>query len=325
MLAFGALQGDQVAVIFERKTGVAFKQSAFYTSMRDNGELLHDVKPFALTLCASQEDRYAKYIPSGPIRTCLSRDVQREVARAITYKPLRSTLVAHLKEGRIPSSPGELDERIEDAMNTEDFKTYVRKFVIRKLRFLFSSLDEQFGIESELRRHAYYNLLRTYPAWNDQGHMIAIAKNGARNRGHNIIKEQTAQCRSHLHTNSDGTCSASTVSWDLVREGIDAGTRSVYNLSCGLDGRTTPQDVFDSIFSLNELMASPELTRLQKHYLQLAAGQYDAQFTDWLGCESNAIQAQDLPFEAYNEQIRSYLNLTPEMTEKFLSSLRTLL
>lgn len=324
MLAYGQVTGKDVLAYIEAKTQVMVKETAVYRSMHSNGELLHDVKQFAFMLLASQIGKYASQVPPGALKTPLPNRTQTEVANALLFKPLRRALTVHLQEGKIPLLLDEMDDRVEATLQGTDFKTYVRKFVYRKMEFIHRGAPTRVAeIESDLRHAALYNLLRTYPAWNDAGHMVAIAKIGARNRGHNFIKECTTKSRASLQTDAAGNCSAVNVSWDLVKFGLDVEHGSSDSFSCGMDGAIGSQEDYEKTFSLNQVLESKWLSPRKRHYLQLASGQFDSDFSVWLGVESNSLVASDLDFDEYIAKVQKYLRVPEQAGKELLREIRS--
>lgn len=326
-LAFGIVDAPEMISQTWEKTGVELRYSDIYASIRSNGELLKDVKQYAFAQVAASIPRYARYITSETLATALPVGQRNRVQYALEFKPLLRTLKAALADGREALSIGQMDRAITSTLKDQDIKSYMGKFINRKMAFILKSGEGQSfdHLMSDLTTSAFYGLLRTYPNWTDDGHRLAIAKTNIHNRGHNIIKEGAAQVRNPLQY--DGTMDVYQrvlVSMDCVEDSELDALLGMNNGACAdFDGASDHGDkvVWETMQSLRQLVNSPHLYPKQRQYLRLLLGEYDEDFSIWLGL-NNTEAAEALPYLKYDGKVREYMGIPEGASKEFLAELR---
>jgi hypothetical protein len=160
-------------------------------------------------------------------------------------------------------------------------------------------------------------------------------KQGIKNRGINIIKEETTQKRSRMTKNKDGTFQGTLLSLQFGEfdqtfglERVGTGGMSVCNsLMCGLDGSSAeyerPSDV-DRRKDLREVVDCI-LSRLKgdvpSRFVSLLMGEHDDKFSDWLG-QPNEEALSKLDRKVYVEKVRQYLDVPVDTAKNFIGKLR---
>lgn len=211
------------------------------------------------------------------------------------------------------------------------------KFVKKKFKFLTRSgqLTEDIIISS-MTDYGLRAVYRAYPRIKNVLHLMNIMKAGMRNRGQNIIKEETTLKRKRLVCNDDGTFSGVVLSLNFAdyeqtfsQERIGSGSMSVCNsLMCGLDGTSCeyerPTDV-DRIRDLRQVVDTILVkTRGEdpKRFISLLMGLYDEEFSTWLGQDNDAAVSK-MDRHAYCEKVRKFMRLPRSKARDFMQFLRT--
>lgn len=220
----------------------------------------------------------------------------------------------------------------------EDLQLFCKKFVIKKLKFVVQMnglfVDD---IVQELIAYGIYANYRAYPESMGTKHMLNIAKQAAKNRGENIIKESVAFSRSRLIRHEDNTFSAriislhsKAISSDYILDGTrgQGGTMVCTSLMAGLDGNSVEgesardpergRDLQQAVATMLDHFSSPT-ARL---FVELLMGVYDPEFSKWLG------QANDEMFDTaerivYADKVREYLGVSVAKAQNFVQGLRT--
>jgi hypothetical protein len=252
------------------------------------------------------------------------------VKSSLKWTPLAARLEALQAEGRTDMDLKALDGFATAVLASEDFETYVSKYISKKMGFLMKSYNiTKDEIRADLYSWSYYALLKAYPRFDDVGHGIAIAKTTAKNRGVNLIKSKTADSRNALNTDDDGNCSASSVSLSSFMD--DTGQflsedgsyyhRSLLVVDLNGKSRSGGEMSWEDSTSLNQLLNSSKFSSRQRFFLKLAAGTPDPDFTAWLG-EPNEIYADRVFFEELKLRICKFMDLSPAKASLFLFNLK---
>lgn len=319
-LAFGVLKADEVISCVWELVGTTLQHSALHASLRNNGVLLRDVKQYAFARYAVEAgvdvSRAAKVSPL-PLRT------RNRIFDALQLKVLQDYFADHLWRGRNPMSIAEINATTEETLGDPDLAAYAGKFIHRKMGFILKSGGRSYSeLMSEVMMQAYYGLLKTYPAWTDAGHRLAIAKVNIHNRGINIIHEETAGSRKFLHGNAKAGYSAVNVSLDSFEVGVGDVVLQGSNVVANLDGTVGDDGVdWETRKALQELLMCVTLAPKKRLYLSLLLGIYSEDFSAWLG-KSNTEMATKLPFGRYDASVRQYLGIEEAAAHGFLQSLQ---
>jgi hypothetical protein len=234
------------------------------------------------------------------------------------------------REGRPPIGLKSLDAYLASVVSSEDYRTYVSKYIAKKMGFLIKSYNTtRDEIRSDLDSWALYALLKSYPRFDDVGHGIAIAKTTAKRRGVNLMKSLTAGNKNALITDKNGNCSATNVSMSSLEDQTGqflTEDGSYYHRSLlvvDLNGKSRAGGAmsWEDTTALQELLESPRLTKKQRLFLRLASGIPDEEFTAFLG-EPNEDYAERVEFEQLKQKICSHLGLRGSMADLFLANLR---
>lgn len=319
-LAFGIFKADEVISFVWELVGVTLQHSALHASLRNNGVLLRDVKQYAFARYASE---YGVPVMPAALVTPLPVRTRNRVFDALQLKALQDYFAGHLWRGRKPLTLAEIKSITEDTLGDPELSAYAGKFIHRKMGFILKSGGRSYAeLMSEVMMQAYYGLLKTYPAWTDAGHRLAIAKVNIHNRGINIIHEETAGSRRFLHGNAKVGYSAVNVSLDNFELGVGDVLLQESKVFSNLDGSVGDDGVdWETKKALQELLMCATLAPKKRLYLSLLLGIYSEDFSAWLG-KSNTEMATKLPFGRYDASVRQYLGIEEAAAHGFLQSLQ---
>lgn len=246
------------------------------------------------------------------------------VKTALRFKPLQRHLTALRDEYGAPAlTPDQLDEMIQESLYSNDVNAYLRSLIREQMGFLVQSFGyTNHDLLCELRINALSTLLRSYPRYEDVGHMRAICKSCSHNHAVNFIKTNTTESRQRLRQNADGTYSNMLVPIDLFgseqsvssEEGVVSAT-----LVAGLDGVTQSQ--WDQLFALRELQNHPRMTARHRQFFNLALGKPDGAFSEFLGSPNDQV-IERRPYDEYLKSVCKFMGLKPTSMQSFLASLK---
>lgn len=197
---------------------------------------------------------------------------------------------------------------------TNDTRTWLGKFVSRKLRFVIQSQGmERHDIEGQLRYKGIQGLLNMYPCVETSLHATNVVKRVMHNQGINMIKHYTTQKNGRLQVDGNGAFQARVISIDNVSK-TRAGDDSTEANDLKLDA--------------NRLLSSYSGKR--RRFLELLCGNYCPQFTDWLldagyKIETNEELADRLKQKDYSKLALNFLGVEPDAGERFLKKLSVIM
>lgn len=308
----GCLQNDVRAVI--QKYNYDFDFLTWRRQLPSNGLLLKDQKVAA----------YWYFVNKKPLRLeSISQKEYNAMSLALESPGLKRHLRGLVKYGARPMTISQLDKYIAQSLYSSDVTAYLKTLVSKKMSFLISSFGyTRSSLLAELQVSSLVALLRSYPRYENLGHMKAICKVNAHNHCINFIKTNTSRSRQRLLQNEDGTYSNLLVPLDTY--GSDHAVQNAEGtvsatLVTGLDGSS--QSHWEQMFALHQLLESKKLRPRQRAFLTLAIGKYDAGFSEFLG-RPNDDYLEKRPYTDYLKAACRYLCLDEVAAFKFLSSLR---
>jgi hypothetical protein len=244
---------------------------------------------------------------------------------ALKFKPLQRHLHSlHTEYGAQPLTPSGLDAMIKASLYSDDVSAFLRSQVRTKMSFLVQSFGyTAHDLVCELSISALNALLKSYPRYEDVGHMRAICKSAAHNHSINFIHTNTTDGRQRLRKNEDGSHSNMLVPIDMFgsdqsvtgSDGIVSAT-----LVSGIDGVTASQ--WEQMFALRQLQNHPRMTPRHRQFFNLALGKPDGAFSAYLGQPNDhLIERKD--YNDYLNHVCKYMGLAQESMQSFLSSLKS--
>lgn len=193
----------------------------------------------------------------------------------------------------------------------EDVKTWLGKFVSKKLRFIYQSQGLERGmIESELFCRGIQGLYQMYPCVDSYLHAVNVVKRVIHNQGINMIHHYTTEKMGRLVRDDKGLFTARVVGLDEAQ----------------LNFIAAPPDVSDIGLDLRRMRG--QYTGKKRTFLELLCGTYDEAFTAFLRdtthptLDTNEELLEKLPTNTYMELILAFLKVSVAQGQQFLVDLR---
>ena len=320
VLLYGAImnylfQGGTQATI--RKLLTVRKDIEFdFKSWRMNlilqGELLLNCKLwlYAQVRSGGSEDDYN-----------LSYQERRALLLSLEYQPLKDRLLLLSKRTDARNlSLGMYQKIVQNALFCDDTRAYTRSFLSSKMRFLVNSYGVDYDdLESDLHRHAVFAIYKSYPRFENLGHVIAIAKTAIHNRGINIIKERTTQKYNQLLQNSDGSYNARMVSLDTLYGNFLLEENDGTNPDWVTDITGSSSDS-EMQRNLRHLSQSPGISPRQRRLVRILLGEYDEEFSAYLKAD-NHHAVESMRYPSYMTKACSFLGIRVDDCRAFFLAL----
>jgi hypothetical protein len=307
---------------FVKDNDIPFDLTNFRRDLATSGELLYGSKTYLYSQVAS---KYQADVQPLTVEDCSvsSKEARLLMATAHDHALLSKTLVGYAKQSYRSLHPSQLQRLITEVLCTEDYEKYVSKYVHRKMRFLIQSFGYVAAdLINDVRRWSMYAILRTYPAFNDYGHVLGLAKSTAHNMGVNLIKQATTAGRQRLTrdnqsllvplhvTESSGGANVADHDGILVDDSY---------LVVGRTGTRVQNDELDTYASLQALLESPRLRDEHKRFLRIMMGQHDDEFSAWLG-QANE-DAVEKNYDRYLARASEFIGVEVDEAKRFLRKL----
>lgn len=189
----------------------------------------------------------------------------------------------------------------------EELRPYIGKFVSKKMAFLMKSYAlPRHDLESDLMVAALHAFHKRYPFFESELYAINVCKSAIHNAGMDIINKYTSPKYSRLNQLRHGL-------FEHVHVGVDA-----------LKNVEAPQPYgghyADESRSLRELEV--KIPKRAARFISLARGDFDKDFSKYLGVEDNTAVA-DRAYKTYLNSVYSYLGInTKAQREQLMKSLR---
>ena len=273
-----------------------------------NDRVLNKTAKVYLMLVASGDSSAARKVP-------LSNKDKTQLRAVLSY-PTIGRRVAALAHNHKVWTEGELDRRVAAVLTHPNFTNYLKRFTFRKHRFLAAHGQQLDDIESQIIEFCVHSLYRSYPNFTDMMHMLNVAKRSARHHGINIIYDNTRQKRNvYLGQDQAGRQTMMVVSYDdpNVQTFLDSQSRGTADQSAPEIESAERSMCFDSLGS--------KLRSGQQRFLKLVRGQYDAEFSAWLG-ERNDVMIHEWSFDQTLATVCDYLGVTKKAASRFVTTLR---
>lgn len=312
----GCTQHDVRSVM--AKSGVKFDFLTWRRALYSNGLLMKNGKVWA----------YAVFCGMKTSSLDLSMK-DRNTIREALKSPRLIKFLTHLRDeyGAVPLTISQLDRAICDSVYSRDVTAFLNHTARTRMAFLTSSFGiPRSDLVDELRIGALFTVLKSFPRFEDIGHVRAICKAQAHNHSINIIKEQTSQSRQRLIKNDDGSYSNAMIPIsefgdDQFVMSSESGHEVIASsyLVTGIDGVT--QSRWEQGFALKELLSSQDLPPLKRKFLSLMIGSPSAEFSGYLG-KSNEEAIHTMQYSAYTRRVCAFLKVPYPAAKNFLESLK---
>lgn len=242
------------------------------------------------------------------------------------HKQLDTTTLKMLadlaKKGYKAKGVYEFDAALEYAVTNSDYVAFVRKFVYRKMRFIFEmhGMDPD-DICKKLTADGMQAAMFMYPKIESMEHFINIVKRTAHNSGINFIEKYTTKGRGRLRSgaklNEDSRIIVP-LSSPEVKDFLATNENGIH-----IDGK--PYDSLTTCLSVARVTS--QYTGKKQHFIKLLSGEYDANFSGYL--KENKIRYDNdeyfnkADFDTYMSKALDFLQVPKSSGLKFVNSLRT--
>jgi hypothetical protein len=182
-----------------------------------------------------------------------------------------------------------------------EMKTYIGKFVSRKLIFLhrYYGLPRE-DIENHLVCSALYALRKHYPRYEGELHALNICKTAIHNSGMGLIEFWTRDKRNAIKQG----------------QGVSIALDSLRNVGVAPEHENELRTNLQMLVQL-----SVGLPPIQQRFLSAAAGLPDMGLSLFLGAD-NSVLADSTPYSRYLASLRNYYRIELAEQDQLLSSLR---
>lgn len=266
---------------------------------RTNGYVLKNCKLYAWACWSARE--LGRALPSAS-----SFEVDAEDA-----KILRRLNLKHLnrRNGFTRYSAYSLqsfDRMTANLIASRELKNYIGKFVTKKMSFLMKSYGEtRHDLETSLQEAALIALYKQYPRFDNEIHMINVAKAQIHNAGHTMITTLTSKSRQRLSQNADGSF-----------EAVNVDVATLADVAAPPQYGAMLKDRLQALAAVEH-----KLSPRAKDFLMCAAGQYHEGFSKWLQV-NNDDAADEWPYQRYMREAQKYFDVSAEKVERLYASIR---
>lgn len=219
----------------------------------------------------------------------------------------------------------DFDHMLGTLLDSKELHLFIEKFISKKLRFLVKSFNlPRADISSTLKNQAIYALYRAFPVFSSWLHFVNVAKQAIRNRGLNLIKENTTGSRQRLTRSSSGQFSSRVVPYHSLSaaHSLDHTNEDLQTspLVVNLRGNHKTSEEEDLSFSLIQLRSKlkGEKTKL---WFSLMMGESNIGFSEWLG-QDNTLAVEKMDYDEYKLKCCEYVRVSVDLADQFFAKLR---
>jgi len=210
------------------------------------------------------------------------------------------------RKGYKAKSVREFDAAIAYVVESSKCRSFVRKMVYRKMRFIF----EQHGMDPDdicklLIAGGIQAAMFTYPNITSMEHLCNIITRTAHNDGMNFIDKYTTKGRGRLRQNANQKFDSRVV--------VPLDSPEVMEYLGKVENALNQEDFETTKLSVRKVVST--YSKKQQYFLKLASGDYDKKFTEWLSTQGKSRKDNDILFErlAFVDYIKltlEYLNVS---------------
>lgn len=273
---------------------VSLKERKVVDQILSDGYFLKNCKLYTYKVLKDKCAHYQKYDITQDDARCL-RSCIKYLADVDTSWPA------------IPIS--EIDSYVNTLLSNK-IDVYMGKFITKKLSFLVKSYGLTYhDIKTDMIFSGINAIYKSYPRFESKLHAINIAKRAIHNAGMGLISYNTKSCRNQLYQDQDGLFQSK------VRE---LSTIATLPIEDNKEELVTHKSI-ELLISSNTL-----LNEQGQRFIRIAAGKYDADFSQFLGMD-NRDYIEQCKYSLYLRKLRKYFGLSIEETEEFFNDIKELL
>lgn len=297
----GPLSKEQKRAVFNYLFRLSNVQQ--FRAYFDNGiamKKLIDTSGYILLNCKLFAWAHSRAVRRGTTKP-KAKDYEVDVADARFLRTLDLRKVALKYEA---PTLKQFTESINANLCSSLMKTYIGKFVSKKLVFLIRSYGlKRDDINNDLLAGGLYTIYRMFPYFQSELHMVNMAKVGIKRKGQDIISEHTASKKQRLEQQADGTFSSRAVPLHALDVVLTADTSEHFSVDL-------------------KQIARIRMTDRARRFLSLLGGIHDPEFSQYLG-RANDEAAERMQYERYRVKVQAYMGIAPEKADRFLLKIRS--
>lgn len=273
---------------------VSLKERRVVDQILSDGYFLKNCKLYTYKVLKDKRAHYQKY------------DITRDDARCLR-SCIKYLVDVDTSWPAIPIS--EIDSYVNTLLSNK-IDVYMGKFITKKLSFLVKSYGLTYhDIKTDMIFSGINAIYKSYPRFESKLHAINIAKRAIHNAGMGLISYNTKSCRNQLYRDQDGLFQSK------VRE---LSTIATLPIEDNKEELVTHKSI-ELLISSNTL-----LNEQGQRFIRIAAGKYDADFSQFLGMD-NRDYIEQCKYSLYLRKLRKYFRLSIEETEEFFNDIKELL
>ena len=273
---------------------VSLKERKVVDQILSDGYFLKNCKLYTYKVLKDKRAHYQKYGITRDDARCL-RSCAKYLVDVDTSWPA------------IPIS--EIDSYVNTLLSNK-IDVYMGKFITKKLSFLVKSYGLTYhDIKTDMIFSGINAIYKSYPKFESKLHAINIAKRAIHNTGMGLISYNTKSCRNQLYRDQDGLFQSK------VRE---LSTVAALPIEDNKEELVMHKSI-ELLISSNTL-----LNEQGQRFIRIAAGKYDADFSQFLGID-NRDYIEQCKYSLYLRKLRKYFGLSIEETEEFFNDIKELL
>lgn len=226
-----------------------------------------------------------------------------------------------VKKGYADKTLLEFDDALVYIALHKDYVAFVRKFVYRKMRFIFEMHGtDPDDICKELTADGLQAAMFMYPRIESMEHLMNIVKRTAHNSGINYIDKYTTKGRGRLRSGAKANEDSRIVvplSSPEVKEFLSTDENGIH-----IDGKS--YDALTTQLSVSRV--TNQYTGKKKHFIKLISGDYDKEFSDFLKGRKVRYENDEyfgkVDFDTYMKAALDFLDVPKKSGIKFVNKLR---
>lgn len=227
-----------------------------------------------------------------------------------------------VKKGYKDKTLMEFDDALAYVTLHKDYVTFVRKFVYRKMRFIYEMHGQDpDDICKELTADSLQAAMFMYPKIESMDHLMNIVKRTAHNSGINYIEKYTTKGRGRLRSGAKPNEDSRVViplSSPEVKDFLATNENGIH-----IDGK--PYDSFTTQISVSRITS--KYTGKKQHFIKLLSGEFDKEFSDYLKGQRIRYENDEyfgkVDFKTYMASALAFLEVPEKAGIKFVEKLRS--
>jgi hypothetical protein len=215
----------------------------------------------------------------------------------------------HLKLSFPALSLDEYDLKVLELIESDHIKTYIGKFVSRKMKFLLDSYGERRSdIYHDLEYAGLKALNMHYPRFESDVHYLTVAKAAIKNTGQTKISYHVSPCRQRLQKTASG-----------AQEAVLSNIEDHVDIEAP---KSSAHHIKETLEALIKVAIDRKMRPDVQQFIMCCAGHYDEGFSSFLGM-NNDQAVEDMPYHRYLTKATKHFRFTDTQVQNLFSKLKT--